>query len=355
MTRKSRDSFDRVRYLVLLVGLHLGLAGCELAPGAIAGPPAAACDADVALMVLPDDGATSLMEAVRDARQSVLVEMYMLTAPEAVSALLAAHGAGADVRVLLEPAPYGDPTANHAAYSTLAAAGIDVRWTNRGSGLVHAKLIVLDDATAYVMTLNLTGAGLAGNREYAVADRDPADVGWAAKLWSADAIGADSTPAPAPASASALAGSTQLLVSPLNARSPLGELIDAARSTISLEIEEISDEDLVARLIAAQLRGVPTEIVAPASNRSTATTGALDRLATAGVMVQLLAAPVVHAKAMVTDARRLYVGSMNFTRASLDDNREVGLVLGDPAAVTRVADVIAADARAGFAFDPNRP
>lgn len=354
MTRKSRDSFDRVRYLVLLVGLHLGLAGCELAPGAIAGPPTATSDADVALMVLPDDGATSLMEAVRDARQSVLVEMYMLTAPEAVSALLAAHGAGADVRVLLEPAPYGDPTANHAAYSTLAAAGIDVRWTNRGSGLVHAKLIVLDDATAYVMTLNLTGAGLAGNREYAVADRDPADVGWAVRIWSADAIGADSAPAPAlapaPASASALAESTQLLVSPLNARSPLGELIDAARSTISLEIEEISDGDLVTRLIAAQLRGVPTEIVAPASNRSTATTAALDRLATAGVMVHLLASPVVHAKAMVTDARRLYVGSMNFTRASLDDNREIGLVLGDPAAVIRVADVIAADARVGFAF-----
>jgi phosphatidylserine/phosphatidylglycerophosphate/cardiolipin synthase-like enzyme len=254
--------------------------------------------------------------------------------------LLAAHGAGADVRVLLEPAPYGDPTANHAAYATLAAAGIDVRWTSRGSGLVHTKLIVLDDATAYVMTLNLTGAGLAGNREYAVADREPADVGWAAKLWSADAIGADSPPA------LASAGSTQLLVSPLNARSFLGALIDAARSTISLEIEEISDGDLVTRLIAAQLRGVPTEIVAPASNRSTATTAALGRLATAGVIVHLLATPVVHAKAMVTDARRLYVGSMNFTRASLDDNREVGLVLGDPAAVTRVADVIAADARA---------
>jgi phosphatidylserine/phosphatidylglycerophosphate/cardiolipin synthase-like enzyme len=340
MTRKSRDSFAS------LVGFCLGLAGCELAPGALAAPTAATSPADVDLMVLPDDGATSLMEAVRGARQSVLVEMYMLTAPEAVSAFLAARGAGADVRVLLEPAPYGDPTANEAAYVTLAAAGIDVRWTNRGSGLVHTKLIVLDDATAYVMTLNLTGAGLAGNREYAVADRDPADVGWAAKLWSIDAIGADSAPAPASESA----GSAQLLVSPLNARAALGALIDAARSTILLEIEEISDGDLVTRLIAARLRGVATEIVAPASNRSTATTAALDRLATAGVMVHLLAAPVVHAKAMVTDARWLYVGSMNFTRASLDDNREVGLVLGDPAAVTRVADVITADARVGFAF-----
>jgi phosphatidylserine/phosphatidylglycerophosphate/cardiolipin synthase-like enzyme len=40
---------------------------------------------------------------------------------------------------------------------------------------------------------------------------------------------------------------------------------------------------------------------------------------------------------------------VNFTRASLDDNREFGVLLADPAIVARVEATIAADAAAGFA------
>jgi phosphatidylserine/phosphatidylglycerophosphate/cardiolipin synthase-like enzyme len=53
---------------------------------------------------------------------------------------------------------------------------------------------------------------------------------------------------------------------------------------------------------------------------------------------------------MVVDSRQIYVGSVNFTRASLDDNREFGLLLVDPKAAARLGATIAADAAAGSRF-----
>jgi phosphatidylserine/phosphatidylglycerophosphate/cardiolipin synthase-like enzyme len=56
----------------------------------------------------------------------------------------------------------------------------------------------------------------------------------------------------------------------------------------------------------------------------------------------------VHAKAIVADGARLYVGSINLSAASLDSNRELGVILDDAAAAARVAATIALDwSRAG--------
>lgn len=329
--------------LRLLLGIAIAgvcLVGCNVVPA----PLPAVQGADrrrVGLIVAPDDGTTSILSAIRAARRRVLLEMYMLTAPDALQALRTAHDAGADVRVLLEPAPYGDASANQAAFSILAAADIDVRWTSRPVGLVHAKLLVLDGALAYVMTMNFTGAGLGTNREYAIADRDPVDVQWAERIWNADAVGADSGPGP---------GGARLLVSPLDARPRLSACVDAAQVSILIEIEEFSDADLSARLVAARARDVAVTVVAPALNRSAGTTAVLGRLAAAGAAIRALAVPVVHAKAMIVDGGVAYVGSMNFTRASLDDNREFGLLLTDAGAIARIGAVIASDAAAGVAF-----
>ncbi|HEX2660636.1 MAG TPA: phospholipase D-like domain-containing protein, partial [Polyangia bacterium] len=83
--------------------------------------------------------------------------------------------------------------------------------------------------------------------------------------------------------------------------------------------------------------------VVPASDRSAATSAAVTRLADAGVAVRALATPTLHAKAMVADRQVTYLGSVNFTRASFDDNREVGVVTRDAAIAARVGATLAAD------------
>jgi phosphatidylserine/phosphatidylglycerophosphate/cardiolipin synthase-like enzyme len=321
--------------LALPATLILISSACCLAPSSSGTPGASSPSLD--LIVAPDDGTASVLKAIRAARRRVLVEMYMLTANEAVAALLAAHRAGCQVRVLLEPEPFGDATANRPAFLALSADGIDVRWVARPAGLVHAKLIAIDGVTIYVTTFNLTAAGLENNREYAIVDSDPDDVRWAEAIWNADAIGAEPGPAP----------DTRLLASPIDSRRRLTAAIDGARWSIAIEIEEISDLNLIDHLTAARSRGVSVLVVAPGAHQSPATAAALATLSKASVVVRERAVPTIHAKTMVVDRRQVYVGSVNFTRASLDDNREFGLLLADVAMATRIGGTIAADADAG--------
>jgi phosphatidylserine/phosphatidylglycerophosphate/cardiolipin synthase-like enzyme len=112
-------------------------------------------------------------------------------------------------------------------------------------------------------------------------------------------------------------------------------------------MEELSDAGVVAALANATAAGVALTVVAPAADQSSATKSALARLVAAGVRVRTVGAPAVHAKAIVADHRRLYVGSVNLTAASMDHNREVGIIVDDSTAAARVSATIAADAAAG--------
>ena len=302
-------------------------------------PASQAAQAPTTLVVLPEDGAGGILAAIAGAHTRVWGEMYMLTSFDAMDALAAARGNGADVRLLLEPAPYGDATANQTAFDSLTAAGVDARWFAVPDGLVHAKFLVID-AAAWILTLNLTLSGLTRNREYAVVDRGAADVGRLADVWQGDAIGA----APGVASPA-----TRVVVAPLDARARVTAALDAAHTSVAIEVEELSDADFVTRLIGARDRGVELSIVVPARDRSAATNAAVARLSDAGVAVRALVTPTLHAKAMVVDHRTTYLGSINFTRASFDDNREVGVIETDPATASRVGAVLAGDWTRGVA------
>jgi cardiolipin synthase len=285
-----------------------------------------------ALIVEPDDGADRILAIIRKARRSLHVEMYLLTDDTAVQALVESRQAGNDVQVILEPHPFQADGDNQAAYDRLGAAGVAVSWASPRFALTHAKLLIADGARACVMTLNLTRAGLTTNREYAIVDDDPTDVSRLETLFAADRVGA-----------SASVPSGRLLVSPGNARSELSALIEGARRSLQVEMEELSDAATVNALVAAAARAVSVTVVLPGTGRSALTSGAARRLADGGASVRVLASPTVHAKAMVADGARLYVGSANLTAGSLDHNREVGILLDDAATAGQVARAIDAD------------
>jgi cardiolipin synthase len=264
--------------------------------------------------------------------------MYLLTDDDALDALCAARRDGREVTVILERAPYRADGANQPAYDRLAQAGVDVLWANARTPLTHAKLLVIDGLRAAIMTANFTRAGLTSNREYLVVSDDPTDVADAQAIIIADRTAAD---APAPVG--------HLVATPGGARGALTALADGARSRLDVQMEELSDAGLAASLGAAVSRGVTVTVVAPARDRSAATTGALGRLAAAGAIVRVLESPTVHAKAMVADQRRFYVGSMNLTVSSLETNREVGVILDDETGARRISSVIAQDAARGVA------
>jgi cardiolipin synthase len=309
-------------------------------------PPSPASGSAMSLLVEPDDGPDPVLSIVRDAQRTVHAEMYLLTDGDAIQALIDSRQRGRQVDVILEPHPFQADGANQPAYDQLTAAGVFVTWASERFALTHAKLLLADDRRACVMTLNLTRAGLTSNREYAIVDDDPVDVADAAAIVAADRVGA---PAPDPSASTSGGGAGgHLLASPANARARLADLLAGARRSVAVEMEELSDPALTGALIAAVARGAGVTVVLPGAARSAATDAAAQRLAGGGASVRVLATPTVHAKAIVVDGARLYIGSINLTAASMDANREFGLILDDAAAAVRVARTISADwARAG--------
>jgi cardiolipin synthase A/B len=294
------------------------------------------------LIVEPDDGVAPIYALLRSPEHRLDLVMYELIDPTAEAILAADAARGVVVRVILDQ--NRERQANTSAYRLLRAHGVQVAWAAASFEATHEKALVIDpgypDATAAIMTLNLTARYYADTRDVAVLDRDPTDIAAIESAFSADLAAARGR---APAVTTAPDGA-DLVWSP-GALPALVELIASATTTLAVENEELSDQAIVDALAAAARRGVRVTVVM--TDQSDYTDEFAD-LRASGVSVGLYPdrSPYlyIHAKVTVADGRRAFVGSENFSAASLERNREAGLVTTAPAVVTRLASMIAADA-----------
>lgn len=220
------------------------------------------------------------------------------------------------VRVLLDK--HYEQSANQPAFNYLADHDVSVRWAPARYDLTHEKAAVIDRNTALVMTLNLTVRYYATTRDFAVVDTEPADVSAIEAVfdadWSNQAISAPT--------------GSDLVWSP-GAEAALVALIAGARHSLLVENEEMDDRYITAPLESAARRGVDVDVVMTDSSEWSV---AFDQLASAGVHVRTYApsaALYIHAKAIVSDDgypdAKAFLGSQNFSIASLEYNRELGI------------------------------
>jgi phosphatidylserine/phosphatidylglycerophosphate/cardiolipin synthase-like enzyme len=115
-----------------------------------------------------------------------------------------------------------------------------------------------------------------------------------------------------------------------NARARQLGLINRARKSLEVYNEEMADPQIVAALTAAATRLGPGAVRVVMTESSSWAT-AFDTLTQAGARIMVFPAAsdvlYIHAKAIVADAQTAFVGSENISTASLDDNRELGLML----------------------------
>ncbi len=258
--------------------------------------------------------------------------MYELADAQAVDILEADAARGVVVRVLLDE-DYSGASVNAAAYSELRSHGVQVHWAPAGT-IFHQKTITVDDRTAAIMTLNLTSEYYSTTRDFAVITTDPADVAAIEEAFGADWT--DSGP-PQPGSKG-----TNLVWSP-GAEGPILALIQSAKRSLLVENEEMDDSAVTDALEAAARRGVDVRVVMTYASSWEAE---LDNLTGAGVKVGTYspdASLYIHAKVIVVDGARAFVGSQNFSESSLDYNRELGLVTDDASIVRAIAATVTSD------------
>ncbi len=291
---------------------------CTVAPGV----------QGVQVYVEPDAGEHPITDAISAAQKSIWLEIYILSDRKVIRALEEAANRGVDVRVMLEPHPFGGGGSPARTMDQLRAAGAKVQETNPGFALTHEKGLVIDNTTAYIMTSNFSRAALGGysgsngysNREYDIVDTNPQDVQAVAAIFQADWN-----------RTTAQINDPNLVVSPINARNSFIALINSAHSTLIVEAEEMNDSTIEQALTNAAQRGVQVQVILPASSGTSSDSNSqgINTIKQGNVQVREDSHLYMHAKMMLVDGQKAFVGSENISTQSLDQNRELGIIVAD--------------------------
>ncbi|GLV56990.1 hypothetical protein KDH_38290 [Dictyobacter sp. S3.2.2.5] len=294
--------------------------------------------AGLKLYIEPDAGEKVITNAISGAKKSVWLEIYLLTDKKVINALEDAAHRHVDVRVMLEVHPYGNGSVSpQQTLEKLRAAGIKTQATSPDFALTHEKGMVIDGQTAYIMTSNFTNAALGNskytlNREYGIIDSNAQDVKSVQNIFTADW---NRQPFKL--------NNSRLVVSPLNSHSTFLSLIGSAQKSISIEAEEMQDSKVEQALTTAARRGVKIQVVLPDSSSNDSNQEGITTIKKGGAQVKQDKRLYMHAKIIIVDQHKAFVGSENISTASLDKNRELGIVVSDASVINALSQTFQSD------------
>lgn len=283
----------------------------------------------VVVYPLPDSTSAPFVATVNRAQKTLRVMVYQMGFGPILDAIVVKATAGIDVRVILD---VSQKSTNQKYFDKLTAAGAKVKWSREVFTYMHAKVILADDAEVMIATANYSESYLAKERNYAAKDTDSNDVASATAIFDADWNETDPDLA-----------CTRLVVSPVNSRESLLGLIKGANHSLEIESMQFADKAIAEAVLAQKAKGVDVRVILADPSWIDANAAAGETLKAAGIDVRYLKSPGVHAKAIVADDARAYVGSENLSFTSLSKNREVGVIVDEKANIDRMHQTFATD------------
>jgi cardiolipin synthase A/B len=313
------------------------------------------------LIVEPDDGRTLVLNQLNAAKKSIDLTIYEISDDQIVAALKAAQSRHVKVQVLYDWYSFDEDEQQRDVMPTikeLQAAGIQCKEAPKKFKVTHEKAFVIDGTTAIIMSFNLVSEYFTDTRDFGIVTTVPAEVEEVAKVFAADWADKPITPKV-----------PSLVWSPVNSRTKLTDMINNAKKTLDIYCEEAEDPGTLGAMVAAAKRGVAVRFIAALlTGNGTANGNAqgITFMRNGGVNAVCKSFPVpggtgqmyIHAKMILADngtaSAQAYIGSENFSCVSLDDNRECGIIVTEPAILARLQTTYNSDwAQPSIAVTPN--
>src|ERR1700751_4133314 len=248
------------------------------------------------LIVLPDNTAKPILDALSAAKKSLRVKMFLFS----------------------HPARRSGKSENTVTRKHLQAAGIDVIDSNPVFDVTHEKSMVVDDKVAFIQSLNWDLKNLTGTRDYAVVTNHAREVAeviecfeadWARKVFNVD-------------------HTTRLIWCNGNGRDRIARFIDDTKHTLFLQNERYQDAVIIERLVRAKERGVKVHVMARPPHKLKKEklvegVGGLRILDDVGIKIHKLKGLKLHGKMLLADGTAAIVGSINLAPGSFDSRREL--------------------------------
>jgi len=290
------------------------------------------------LIVLPDDSAQPILDAIGGATNSLRIKMFLFSDPTLLRAVLAAQHRGVKVRIMLNPARRSGEAENEESRSLLEKGGVEVIDSNPAFDVTHEKSMVVDDKTAFVKSLNWETKNLTETRDYAVVTEhghevkeiiDCFEADWHRKTFDAGEH-------------------AHLIWCCGNGRDRIAEFIDQAKHTLFLQNERYQDAIIVEHLVRARGRGVKVHVMARPPHtlkkeKLVEGVGGLRIMDDVGIKIHKLKHLKLHAKMLFADGVRAIVGSINLAPGSFDSRRELAIEVRDEDVIDRLHKVVRHD------------
>jgi phosphatidylserine/phosphatidylglycerophosphate/cardiolipin synthase-like enzyme len=267
------------------------------------------------LLVQPDDGVAPLLEAIEGAKSSIDLYIFRLTYPAVERALADAVSRGVVVRTLIAHLNGSGEDALRKLELRLLGLGATVSRTDEDLLRYHGKMMIVDRHMLYVLGYNFNRKDIERSRSLGVATEQADLVAEALRLFQADFDRKVYTP-----------GLDRFVVSPLNSRTALLELIEGAREQLLIYDSRLTDNQMQRVLERQAMKGVEVRIIGKVEKNLRE------------VAVRKYGADRLHVRAIVRDGERVFIGSQSLRRAELERRREIGIIFDD----RRVAEQISA-------------
>ena len=271
------------------------------------------------LLVQPDDGIEPILEALNGAKKTIQILIFRFDRSEIERALVEAAHRGVSVTALIAYTNHGGEKYLRRFEMRLLEQGITVARTNDDLVRYHGKMFIVDGKELYLLAFNYTHMDITLSRSFAAVIKDHEVVKEAHRLFEADVKRTPYT-----------SGSDRLLVSPVNARERLKDLILGARKQLLIYEMKLSDPEFVRLLNDKITAGVEVRVITRAAIKN-------------GNLPVRISAMRLHVRGMVRDGQDAFLGSMSMRRLELGARREVGVIFHDAKAVKKMAQVFEAD------------
>jgi len=273
----------------------------------------------VKLIIQPEAGVVPIIKAIKTAKKTIDVLIFRFDRDEIEKALAAAVQRGVAVRALIAHTNRGGEARLRKLEQRLLAAGVLVSRSADDLLRYHAKYMVAD-SVLYLFGFNFTKLDIDKSRSFAISTRDAKTVAEALKLFEADVTRQTYDP-----------GKSHLVVSPENARGMLTNFISGAKKELVIYDTKVQDPSIIKLLRERGAKGVKIRVLGNMKGSDPT------------IKERKMANMRLHVRAIVRDGTHAFVGSQSLRKDELENRREVGLIIHNPAVARKILSVFESD------------
>jgi cardiolipin synthase A/B len=290
------------------------------------------------LVVLPDDSVQPILRAIDQAETSLRIKMFVFADRRILDAVIRAHRRGVKVRIMLNPTRRNGKTENEDSRTQLGKAGIEVIDSTPAFEVTHEKSMVVDENSAWIMSLNWETKNLTETRDYAVVTSHRHEVNEIMECFEADWDRRDFK----------ASEHSHMIWCVGNARQRIARFIDEAKHSLWVQNERYQDPLIIEHLVRASRRGVKVNIMARPPHtlkeeKLVEGVAGLRILDDVGAKVHKVHGLKLHAKLLYADGARAIIGSINLSPGSFNSRRELAIEVRDKEVVDRVHKMVHED------------